>query len=427
MEEIRVTLGCIGIFLFMDKICQIKTTRNKKLLMLSAGVLFLSVSFFCLPGGAGISAVIMPGLELIVALLLFQTDCWHCCAGFLFSLSYYTVIYYPIKLVIFSTGIAHKELKQIFTELITIVLIIIIGKLIRKNDNLVNNIRKARSRFLFIAGLCGFLDNGIVFFVDYFTQGMEGRGITAVKILNAIVNVFVYFLGLLIIYIDIIRQGIQEENAIKDKYLQISKEHFQEISDHMQEVRRIKHDMKSHTSSLEHYLTNQKYSDALAYLNRMKDTRILDVQVMNLVGNQMVDAVIFHALGGHKGIRIQCEGVLPSDLNVSDYDLCTIFSNMVSNAAEACEKLKKSEKLIEIKLGCYQGNIVIAVCNTVEWEIDVDRLGRITSKEEKQGHGYGIYNIKNTVERLGGKYFFDVAERVFEVKIILNMQGEILC
>lgn len=427
METFRVFLGSIGIYLFIYEICLIKITENKKKVIISMGMIVLSILTFYLSNKIELFIVMCLLLKMLAAIFLFQTNFRHCCSLFLFSFSYYTVIYYPIKLVIFSTGIAHKELKQIFTELITIVLIIIIGKLIRKNDNLVNNIRKARSRFLFIAGLCGFLDNGIVFFVDYFTQGMEGRGITAVKILNAIVNVFVYFLGLLIIYIDIIRQGIQEENAIKDKYLQISKEHFQEISDHMQEVRRIKHDMKSHTSSLEHYLTNQKYSDALAYLNRMKDTRILDVQVMNLVGNQMVDAVIFHALGGHKGIRIQCEGVLPSDLNVSDYDLCTIFSNMVSNAAEACEKLKKSEKLIEIKLGCYQGNIVIAVCNPVEWEIDVDRLGRITSKEEKQGHGYGIYNIKNTVERLGGKYFFDVAERVFEVKIILNMQGEILC
>ena len=409
METFRVFLGSIGIYLFIYEICLIKITENKKKVIISMGMIVLSILTFYLSNKIELFIVMCLLLKMLAAIFLFQTNFRHCCSLFLFYFSYYTVIYYPIKLVIFSTGIAHKELKQIFTELITIVLIIIIGKLIRKNDNLVNNIRKARSRFLFIAGLCGFLDNGIVFFVDYFTQGMEGRGITAVKILNAIVNVFVYFLGLLIIY------------------LQISKEHFQEISDHMQEVRRIKHDMKSHTSSLEHYLTNQKYSDALAYLNRMKDTRILDVQVMNLVGNQMVDAVIFHALGGHKGIRIQCEGVLPSDLNVSDYDLCTIFSNMVSNAAEACEKLKKSEKLIEIKLGCYQGNIVIAVCNPVEWEIDVDRLGRITSKEEKQGHGYGIYNIKNTVERLGGKYFFDVAERVFEVKIILNMQGEILC
>lgn len=420
-------LGIIGNCFFVHEICQIRITKNKKHLTLAIGLLLLAVVAFQFSNRMTLFVIAGAVLEMVAVIILFQSGFRKGCSVFLFSISYYTVIYYPVKVVIFSTGIAHKELKQIFTELITIVLIIIIGKLIRKNDNLVNNIRKARSRFLFIAGLCGFLDNGIVFFVDYFTQGMEGRGITAVKILNAIVNVFVYFLGLLIIYIDIIRQGIQEENAIKDKYLQISKEHFQEISDHMQEVRRIKHDMKSHTSSLEHYLTNQKYSDALAYLNRMKDTRILDVQVMNLVGNQMVDAVIFHALGGHKGIRIQCEGVLPSDLNVSDYDLCTIFSNMVSNAAEACEKLKKSEKLIEIKLGCYQGNIVIAVCNPVEWEIDVDRLGRITSKEEKQGHGYGIYNIKNTVERLGGKYFFDVAERVFEVKIILNMQGEILC
>lgn len=195
----------------------------------------------------------------------------------------------------------------------------------------------------------------------------------------------------------------------------------------MQEVRRIKHDMKSHISSLEHYLKNQKYADARNYLNRMKDAGIYEVQVINLVGNEMADAVISHAMGGHKGIRIQCEGVLPANTGISDYDLCTIFSNVVSNAAEACERLEKSEKLIEMKLGCYQGNIVIAVRNPVEWEIDVDRLGRITSKEEKQGHGYGIYNIKNTVEKLGGKYFFDVTERVFEVKIILNMQGEILC
>lgn len=427
MEAIRITLGCIGIFLFMDKICQIKTTRDKKLIILSAGVLFLSVSIFCMPWSANFSAIIMPGLELITALLLFQTDYWHCCAGFLFSLSYYTVIYYPIKLVIFSTGNTHKELKQIIAEIITILLIVFIGKLIRKNESLENNIRKARSRFLFIAGLCGFLDNGIIYFVDYFTQGMEGRSVIAVKALNAIVNIFVYLLGIFIIYIDIIRQKLQEENTVKDKYLQMSKDHFQEISDHMQEVRRIKHDMKSHINALEQYLKDKNYTDAMSYLAKMKDTQIYDVQIMNLVGNQMVDAVISHALVGHKDIGIQCDGVLPSDLEVSDYDLCTIFSNIISNAAEACERLKGPEKMIEMKIGCYQEHLVIEVWNPVEWEIDVDRLGKITTKEEKQGHGYGISNIKNTVKNLGGKLFFDITGQVFEVRIILGMQGETLC
>lgn len=428
MEICSTVLGMIGISYFIYELCQVKITRNIKQIISSVGLFFIAAVVFQVLNKVILFTVVGWVLELFAVLILFQTNFWHGCSVFLFSYSYYTVIYYPVELAIFAvSGNISREYKMIFAKCITILLIICFGKLIKKNENLVYNIRKARSRFLFTAGLCGFLDNGIIFFVDYFTQGMEGRGITAVKILNAIVNVFVYFLGLLIIYIDIIRQGIQEENAVKDKYLQMSKDHFQEISDHMQEVRRIKHDMKSHISSLEHYLKNQKYADARNYLNRMKDAGIYEVQVINLVGNEMADAVISHAMGGHNGVRIQCEGVLPANPGISDNDLCTIFSNVVSNAAEACERLEKSEKLIEMKLGCYQGNIVIAVRNPVEWEIDVDRLGRITSKEEKQGHGYGIYNIKNTVEKLGGKYFFDVTERVFEVKIILNMQGEILC
>ena len=427
MEAFRMFLGSMGIYFFIYEICQIKIIENKKKIILSMGITALSILAFYVSNKIGLFIVMCLFLKFLAAVLLFQTNLRHCCSVFLFSFSYYTVIYYPIKLVIFSTGNAHRELKQTIAEIITIFLIVFIGKLIRKNESLENNIRKARSRFLFIAGLCGFLDNGIIYFVDYFTQGMEGHSVIAVKALNAIVNIFVYLLGIFIIYIDIIRQKLQEENTVKDKYLQMSKDHFQEISDHMQEVRRIKHDMKSHINALEQYLKDKNYTDAMSYLAKMKDTQIYDVQIMNLVGNQMVDAVISHALVGHKDIGIQCDGVLPSDLEVSDYDLCTIFSNIISNAAEACERLKGPEKMIEMKIGCYQEHLVIEVWNPVEWEIDVDRLGKITTKEEKQGHGYGISNIKNTVKNLGGKLFFDITGQVFEVRIILGMQGETLC
>lgn len=428
MEICRTVLGIIGICYFIQEFCQMKITRDIKQMILSVGLLFMAIVAFQLSNKVALFAVASWVLELFAVIVLFQTNFMHGCSVFLFSFSYYTVIYYPVELAVFVvSGNIHKDYKIVLAKCITIFLIVFIGKLIRKNESLENNIRKARSRFLFIAGLCGFLDNGIIYFVDYFTQGMEGRSVIAVKALNAIVNIFVYLLGIFIIYIDIIRQKLQEENTVKDKYLQMSKDHFQEISDHMQEVRRIKHDMKSHINALEQYLKDKNYTDAMSYLAKMKDTQIYDVQIMNLVGNQMVDAVISHALVGHKDIGIQCDGVLPSDLEVSDYDLCTIFSNIISNAAEACERLKGPEKMIEMKIGCYQEHLVIEVWNPVEWEIDVDRLGKITTKEEKQGHGYGISNIKNTVKNLGGKLFFDITGQVFEVRIILGMQGETLC
>ncbi|MCM1233938.1 MAG: ATP-binding protein [Ruminococcus flavefaciens] len=422
MEICSVVLGIIGICFFIQEFCQMKMTINKKQRILSMGLFFISVIAFQLSNKMALFAIMGWVLELLAILFLFQTNFKHGCSVFMFSFSYYTVIYYPVELVI-SAGCKNivREYKIILAKILTILLIIFIGKLIRKNENLVYNIKKAHSRYLFLAGLCGFLDNGIIYFVDYFTQGVEGRSVTAVKILNAIVNIFVYLLGILLIYIDIIRQRLLEENTVKDKYLQMSREHFREISDHMQEVRRIKHDIKSHINSLGQYLKDENYTGAMSYLARMKDTRIFDTQIMNLVGNQMVDAVISHTLAGHDGIRLQCEGVLPANTGVSDYDLCTIFSNVVSNAAEACERLDKSEKMIEMKIGCYQGNIAIVVRNSIEWVVDVDRLGEITSKEEKQGHGYGIYNIKNTVKKLGGKYFFDINENIFEAKIILKM------
>lgn len=413
-------IGSIGIFSFMYCICGMKLTDNKKRIYLSVIIMLVPMIIYIWQDETSLISIILGGVELIVTFAIFQTDFMRGCSVFLFAVSYYTVIYYPVKLII--SSISGDEKSEIITaKIISLFLIISIGKLIRKNKSLVTDIQRVRSRFWFIAGLCGFLDNGIIYFVDYFTQSVEGRGVTVVKVMNAIVNLFVYFLGIFFIYADVIRQKLVEDNLIKDKYLKMSKEHFQEISSHMQEVRAVKHDMKSHINSLETYIKDKDYSAALQYIERIQNRRIFEVNILNLVGNKMVDSVISYTMGEHKEIRISCEGSLPENFSVSDYDLCTIFSNLVSNAAEACEKLKESEKVIGIKAGRYKTYFVIAVWNPVEWEIDVEHLGKNTAKEEKTEHGYGVNNVRNTVKNLGGKLFFDVTDNIFKVKIILEM------
>ena len=44
----------------------------------------------------------------------------------------------------------------------------------------------------------------------------------------------------------------------------------------------------------------------------------------------------------------------------------------------------------------------------------------ITSKADKALHGYGIGNIRRTVEKYGGMMRLSCAERVFTVEIILS-------
>lgn len=59
--------------------------------------------------------------------------------------------------------------------------------------------------------------------------------------------------------------------------------------------------------------------------------------------------------------------------------------------------------------------------NPIEWDVPVEELGSFTSKNEREKHGYGIGNMKQTVEKYGGKIEFHAEKGVFQVKILFTM------
>ncbi len=89
-------------------------------------------------------------------------------------------------------------------------------------------------------------------------------------------------------------------------------------------------------------------------------------------------------------IVFQCEGHVSEKVAISDYDLCTIFSNLLSNAREACKRLQRKEKRIEILMKEYQKQMLVTIKNPIEWEVDMEKLGTYTSEEDGEVHGYGI-------------------------------------
>lgn len=112
-----------------------------------------------------------------------------------------------------------------------------------------------------------------------------------------------------------------------------------------------------------------------------------------------------------------CEGHVPEKVAIRDYDLCTIFSNLLSNAREACERLQTKEKRIHVLLQEYQGQMFVTIKNPVEWDVDTERLGRYTSKKDGERHGYGLTNVMEAVARYDGEIWFDAGEGMFEVNV----------
>ncbi len=58
--------------------------------------------------------------------------------------------------------------------------------------------------------------------------------------------------------------------------------------------------------------------------------------------------------------------------------------------------------------------------NPVEWEIDSDSIGKVTTKKDRRNHGYGIAKIRETAEKYDGSVDFEIKGRIFQITVILT-------
>ena len=133
-----------------------------------------------------------------------------------------------------------------------------------------------------------------------------------------------------------------------------------------------------------------------------------------------INAILEDSLSKEPEIAFSCDGKIPADIQIDDFNLCTIFSNLIRNAVEACNRLPEdAKKWIHLDLYMLQDNLYIRMENPVMSEINVQKLEGSTSKEDKKNHGFGIYNLKNAVEKYQGEVSFDCEDQKFIAEIVL--------
>ena len=121
--------------------------------------------------------------------------------------------------------------------------------------------------------------------------------------------------------------------------------------------------------------------------------------------------------------------VFPSVLKIHSYDIGIILGNAVDNAIEACRKLKEKEPGADafIRFASLQkGNLLILkVENSFDGKLTQKPQAEfpITDKPDKENHGMGLRNIKNTVEKYQGTMDFKVRNRVFILSMMMKNEG----
>ena len=244
------------------------------------------------------------------------------------------------------------------------------------------------------------------------------------KMMNTKIIIPITILGLILIGVNCYFYVFLYKTLNEKKKNEIKKSFNPLINDLMGKLKANEHEYKNHLNtiwSIVHISQPEEVKEKVkAYIGTLVEeneefTKLLDVE------NTIVKAVLYN-----KGQRAEKLGVKYSynvssslkDISLDNSELTVILSNLLNNAIEAtCSTEKKEveinisedEKYYEIDVKNYTNNLKAK---------DLTQIFKMGYTTKGEGRGYGLYNVKNIVDKYKGKIQIGLDESLISIKII---------
>jgi two-component sensor histidine kinase len=217
---------------------------------------------------------------------------------------------------------------------------------------------------------------------------------------------------------------IEHNSKMNMAQLQMQYEYYKNRQEEQMKVRELYHDMKNHL----HVLQNQlEAAQKEKYISNM----LLEIKGFeNYIetGNEFLDCIINEKQ--KTALTKEIDFLAEIEFTEADFmkpmDICTIFSNAIDNAIEACEKLSDPEKkLITVKAKKIRSFLSITFENSNLSEIIIENQMIKTSKPDKRMHGFGLNNIRKTIEKYQGDYKIKTEKGRFILYLVIPVLPKI--
>ena len=227
-------------------------------------------------------------------------------------------------------------------------------------------------------------------------------------------NVALY---LLIYQIQKYQRSKYELRLLQEK-IELDEARHNEASTTYQEMRRIQHDMRQHLAVLSAYLEEESYDDCREYLSKILPFP-QGAKSLKTSDNMLLDYLITSKLSSLKDTEVIVSGSIGDLSDIKDKDLACLIGNILDNAVEAIENVKRSQKRIELLFLRQNSNRIIICKNTIEKSVLSENSELKTTKEPKEGHGLGTKIIAKIVSDYGGMVDYFEELDMFGVQVVL--------
>lgn len=208
-----------------------------------------------------------------------------------------------------------------------------------------------------------------------------------------------------------------EENLLKEK-IDMQYNYYLNLQESQNKVKRLYHDMSNHIMCIKTMSSEQE--DLNNYIDGISKNLNEFEEIYN-TGNMILDIILNEkqAKCNENDISLYCDINFSKCNFIEMTDVCSIFSNILDNAIEACNKINNGEKYIKIRGTVVKSYYVIRCENSKINKIKIKNNKIITSKKDKFIHGIGLKSVKSSLKKYDGELEIEDFESEFLLQIYI--------
>ncbi|MBQ6995083.1 MAG: GHKL domain-containing protein [Lachnospiraceae bacterium] len=229
--------------------------------------------------------------------------------------------------------------------------------------------------------------------------------------------------GVLILFITYIRntnQRLQQLLITEKKLKEAQKHYYSSLLQREEETRKNRHDWNNHLICLAEIAQKESADNTKQYIDTLMKQNAHLKEKQYDVGNDVLNAILCCYLAElDNDISVNIVGKCKNNISIDAVDLCVIVSNLVQNAVEYLRDSNMESKKLSFCIE--EGNVYkrISVVNSVDKNVSEHTI-KATTKSDKRNHGIGLRNVRETIERNGGKLEINIQEGMFKAQVIWN-------
>ncbi|WP_455950777.1 GHKL domain-containing protein [Eubacterium sp.] len=316
-----------------------------------------------------------------------------------------------VKILFRLLSVSLKSVEEFMASILSLIFMYVLGNIYRKHYKY--GLKKIEYKNLLLLTALIVVNTVVVLVVaKVATEELTGKHklLYSGAFIAVIVGVFIQLGAVILLKVS---NNISREKELEAKiYLKEQQQYYEYLERRERNTKKFRHDVRNHLELLTEFIAKKQYKEVDEYLERI-NIKIDELGNAISLGNGIAEAIVnkYYYQALNLGINMKVSGAFPTECRIDAFDLCTIFSNILSNALEAASESEK--KMVYLDCRYNDKNIIINIRNTYKDQGQFKDNYFVTTKSNREYHGFGLENVKECIERNNGLIDIEVEKEEF--------------